>query len=219
MSDVSAGVTFPPMASGGRETEQYESYEGFLKAAIRTYWEGGAKSKVNFLALLFAAKETWVVAFDKVASPEAGKKLLTGAAGAAALALLLRVVVGGPIGILLTGASVASLVAIYVKNHGRIWLKVEHYKLVIGEYRGAWEQIRSDWAEDGLTDSQRDLMVDGLLARLLIELDAYEPNDESDDEVQEKGFAAHTAKKRAEEDRQAAMEKAPNGKDGNAKED
>lgn len=203
------------MATDGRETEQYESYEGFLKAAIRTYWEGGAKSKVNFLALLFAAKETWAVAFDKVASPEAGKKMLTGAAGAAALALLLRVVVGGPIGILLTGASVASLVAIYVKNHGRIWLKVEHYRIVVGDYRGAWEQIRSDWAEGGLTDSQRNLMVDGLLSRLLIELDAYEPNDGSDDDDadEEKGFAAHTAKKRAEEDREAAREETPNGKD------
>jgi hypothetical protein len=202
------------MADDGRDREQYESYEGFLKAAIRTYWEQGARSKVNFLALLFASKEAWQVAWGKVASPDAGKKILTGAAGAAALTLLLRTVVGGPIGILLTGASIASLVAIYVKNHKRIWLKVDRYRIVIDEYRTAYEEVRSDWAEGGLKDSQRDLMVDGLLGRFLAELDSYEPDEEDAEEEDDGGsFAAHAEKKRAAEEAAKEREKRPNGED------
>jgi len=206
------------MADDGRDREQYESYEGFLKAAIRTYWENGAKSKVNFLALLFASKEAWQVAWGKVASPGAGKKILTGAAGAAALTLLLRTVVGGPIGILLTGASIASLVAIYVKNHTRIWLKVDRYKIVIDEYKTAYEEIRSDWVEGGLKDSQRDLMVDGLLSRFLVELDSYEPgeDDEDEDDDEKNSFSAHAERKRAEEERAKERADAPNGKDEDA---
>jgi hypothetical protein len=175
---------------------------------------------VNFLALLFASKEAWQVAWGKVATPGGGKTILTGAAGAAALTLILRTVVGGPIGILLTGASIASLVTIYVRNHKRIWLKVERYKIVIDEYRTAYEEVHSDWTEGGLRDSQRDLMVDGLLGRFLMELDSYEPNDE-DDEVEDSksGFAAHAEKKRGEEEKLKAREKAPNGKDESPEEE
>jgi hypothetical protein len=219
VSDAPLDDKFPAMADDGRDREQYDSYEGFLKAAIRTYWEQGAKSKVNFLALLFASKEAWQVAWGKVATPDGGKKVLTGAAGAAALTLILRTVVGGPIGILLTGASIASLVAIYVKNHKRIWLKVDRYKVVIDEYRTAYEEVRSDWTEGGLKDSQRDLMVDGLLGRFLVELDSYEPNDAVDEEEEDDekhSFAAHTEKKRAEIEREKARAKAPNGEDESA---
>jgi hypothetical protein len=193
------------MTDKARPSEAYESYEGFLRAAIRTYWERGAKSKVNFLALLFASREAWQVAWDKAATPEAGKKILTGAAGAAALGILLRVVVGGPIGILLTGASIASLVAIYVKNHARIWAKVERYKALIDENRPRFEEIRIDWVEGGIKDAQRDLMVDGLMSRFLADLDAFEPSaddEEGADEGEEKfSFASHLEKKKNAEEK------------------
>ncbi len=190
------------MARHPKGGEQYESYEGFLRAAIRTYWENGARSKVNFLALLLASKEAWSVAWSRATGPGAGKKILTGAAGATALALLLRAVVGGPIGIILTGASIASLVAIYVKNHERIWAKVKRYGELIDEYRTGWERNQSDWSEGGLTDIQHELVVDGLMSRFLVSLDEYEPDDEEDaedEEDEQEGFAAHAERKRDEE--------------------
>jgi hypothetical protein len=204
------------MAKSAESREQYESYEGFLRAAIRTYWEQGARSKVNFLALLLASKEAWSVAWSKVSGPGAGKKILTGAAGATALALLLRAVVGGPIGILLTGASIASLVAIYVKNHERIWAKVKHYGALIDEYRTAWEQNQSDWTEGGLSDNQHELVVDGLMSRFLVSLDEFEPDDdveEEDDDEDGESFAAHAERKREEAEAKKAK------KDGDAEGD
>ena len=52
-----------------------------------------------------------------------------------------RTFVGGPIGILLTGASIASLVAVYVKNHETIWARVTGYKTLIHEYEKKYDQI------------------------------------------------------------------------------
>ena len=81
----------------------YDSYEGFVRTVIRAYWESGKSSRVTFLALLLATRETWAVALDKTLTPGAGKKALAGAAGAAAVAVLLRAFLGGPLGLLLTG--------------------------------------------------------------------------------------------------------------------
>jgi len=152
-------------------SEPYASYEGFLRAAIKTYWASGQGSKVNFLALLLASRETWQVAWDKVATPESGKKLLLGTAGVAAVTLLLRTVLGGPIGLLLTGASLASLVAIYAKNHKQIWERAERYKDLIVRYRGRFEKVRAEYIDGAVRQDQRDLMIDGLMSRFLVELE------------------------------------------------
>ena len=60
----------------------YDTFSGFLHTAIQRYWTG-SKNRVNFLALLFATREAWDVAWDRATSPGSGKKLLTGAAGVA----------------------------------------------------------------------------------------------------------------------------------------
>ncbi len=149
----------------------YDSYEGFLRAAIKGYWETKGASKATFIALLLATREAWAVAWGKTTSAEAGKKMLTGAAGAAAVAVLLRTFVGGPIGLLLTGASVASLVAVYVRNHERIWERVEIIRRMVDAYRGQYETVHRDRSNGTLTDDQRDLMIDGLMGRFLLDLD------------------------------------------------
>jgi hypothetical protein len=186
-----------------KDTEAYESYDGFLRGAIRAYWESSGRSKVNFLSLLLATRSAWQVAWDKVAAT-GGKKILTGAAGAAAIALILRLVVGGPIGLLLTGASIASLVAIYVKNHERIWKRVALYKTLVDDYRPRYDEIVKDYGSGKVREDQRNLMVDGLMARFLIDLDADTEADEEEGDEEEaeedRGFGAHVAKKRAEEE-------------------
>lgn len=196
--------------------ESYESYEGFLRAAIKEYWDSGRASRVNFLALLLASREAWSVAWDGVSG--GGKKILAGAAGAAALGLLLRTVVGGPIGLLLGGATIASLVALYVKNHRTIWAKVERYREMLDEFRPRFEEIRDDYLDGKLRTDQRDLMMDGLMSRLLDELDAYdeelaEAEERERDEERRAGrsdrrdaprgeFARHAAARRAAEERE-----------------
>ncbi len=163
----------------GDQPKPHASYDDFLKTAIRKYWDSGA-DRANFIALLLASREAWEVAWEDARNPQTGKKLLTGAAGAAAVIVVLRVLLGGPIGLLLTGASIASLGALYVKNHKRIWAQQGRYKALIDEYRGKHLSVRTKFVDGGLDADERDLMIDGLLRRFLEELDA-EPELEDDD--------------------------------------
>lgn len=167
----------------------YETYDGFLKTAIKKYWDQGS-DRVNFIALLLASREAWEVAWEGVKAPGTGKKVLTGAAGAAAVVVILRLVLGGPVGLILTGASVASLGALYVRNHRRIWAQQDRYKQLIGQYRIKHQQVRAKFVDGALDADERDLMVDGLLRRFLEELDVMpelpekkvaEPVDETDE--------------------------------------
>lgn len=147
----------------------HTSYDGFLKAAIKTYWESKG-DRVNFIALLLASREAWEVAWDEVRTPGAGKKLLTGAAGAAAVVVVLRLLLGGPVGLLLTGASIASLGALYARNHRRIWAQQDRYKAIIGAYRVKHAQVRAKFVEGDIDEDERALMIDGLLRRFLDEI-------------------------------------------------
>ena len=170
----------------------HATYDDFLKTAIRKYWDQGA-DRVNFIALLLASREAWEVAWEGARKPGTGKKLLTGAAGAAAVLVVLRLLLGGPIGLLLTGASVASLGALYVKNHKRIWAQQDRYKLLIDEYRGKHLSVRTKFVDGGLDADERDLMIDGLLRRFLEQLDVQpdlgqtedEEGDEADEDLDE----------------------------------
>ena len=69
-------------------TTAYESYDGFLREAIRRHWEAYPKARLSFLSLLLATREAWQVAWDRASA--SGGRLATGAAGAAAVAVLLR---------------------------------------------------------------------------------------------------------------------------------
>jgi hypothetical protein len=152
-----------------RAKAAYESYDGFLKQAIRTYWEQGG-DRANFIALLLASREAWEVAWEGVKEPGTGKKILTGAAGAAAVVVILRLLLGGPIGLVLTGASIVSLGALYAKNHKRIWAQQKHYKELVGAYRVKHQQVRGKFVDGAIDAEGRDLMFDGLLRRFLEEL-------------------------------------------------
>ena len=168
----------------------YPSYDDFLRTAMKRCWERKTSSKATFLALMLASRHAWGVAIDKTFSAESGKKVLTGAASAAAVAMLIRTFLGGPIGILLGGASVASLVAVYGRDRKVVTKKVVRYRELIGEYKPRYE----DLAKKASSNDERNLMLDGLMTRLLDDLDepiAKEvPVTPSAD-----GFAAHVKDK------------------------
>jgi hypothetical protein len=159
----------------------HATYDDFLKTAIKKYWESGG-DRVNFIALLLASREAWEVAWDGMRTPGTGKKLLTGAAGAAAVVVVLRVLLGGPIGLILTGASIASLGALYARNHKRIWAQQSRYKELIDLYRGKHQQVRAKFVDGAIDGEERDLVIDGLLRRFLEELDLPPDLDETSDE-------------------------------------
>lgn len=159
------------------DAKRYESYEGFLTAVIGDYWESRKRNRVGFLALLLASREAWAVAWQQASAPESGKKILGGAAGVAVVGLLLRTVLGGPLGLVLGGASVASLVAVYAKHHERIWAQVENTRTLLESYEGKWRSARTSASEGRLDREQFELVVDGLESRLLRELEAGAPED------------------------------------------
>ncbi len=150
----------------------HDNYDQFLQVALATYYEKGGKGKrVNFLALLLASGETWKVAYKRVKNVSLTGKVVTGVAGAVAVRMLLRYALAGPIGIVLTAASVASLVSLYLRNQDAIAAKVKGYRELIKEYEVKYEKVRGDWVDRKIDADQRDLMMDGLLQRFLAEIE------------------------------------------------
>ena len=175
----------------------FDSYQDFLRTAVQRYWDRKGSSKVTFLALMFATRQAWGVAAEKGFSAETGKKALTGAAGVAAATVLIRIFLGGPLGLLLAGASAVSLVAIYGKNQEAIWKKVLRFRALVDDYEERYDAIA---AREGSADD-RALMLDGLLGRFLDELDTVpeeEPEAPEEEEEDREGFAAHVARRRDE---------------------
>lgn len=166
------------------QSDSTATFDGFLKTAIKKYWEQGS-DRANFIALLLATREAWEVAWEGVRAPGSGKKILTGTAGAAAVVVVLRLLLGGPIGLILTGASVASLGALYARNHKRIWAQQDRYKQLINQYRVKHQQVRTKFVDGSLDADERDLMVDGLLRRFLEDLDTAPEMPESQTDAQD----------------------------------
>jgi len=156
------------------------SYGDFLREVIRTYWRTRRGRRVRFLALLLASRDAWGVAVEEAANVDALRKVLTGAAGATAVAVVLRLLLGGPLGMLLTGASVAGLVAVYARNHRDVLRQAERCRELVEGYRPKWKAIIADHEAGNLRNDQRDLMIDGLLRRFLDELDADLPEPPAD---------------------------------------
>lgn len=149
----------------------YESFEKFLQRVLSLYYEKGGKDrKLKFMALLMASGETWKVVARRVSGVSTTGKVVGAAAGAILIRVLLRYA-AGPLGILLTGASVASLVALYVRNQKRIHDRVTGYRSLIADYRTRFEEIHGQWAEGKVEETQRNLMIEGLVARFLDDLD------------------------------------------------
>jgi hypothetical protein len=159
----------------------FASYDGFLKTAIERHWSGG-RSRAHFVALLLASREAWEVAWQGVTAPGTGQKALLGAGSVAAVYVALRLLIGGPIGLVLTGVSVASLVSVYAQNHRRIWEQQGRYRRLIGDYRVKYDRIRGQYIEGACSEEQRDLMIEGLLGRFLDDIDEDPSSPDADDE-------------------------------------
>ena len=150
----------------------YTKFDAFLKEAIHEYYQRTGKlEKGNFIALVIASGEVASLALDSVKSGEGMKKVALGAVGLLALRLGLRFVVGGPLGIILVGATAASLVAYFVRNREEIQVRIVRNRELVGELRQAYEKLQEDHRDGRLDDRQRNLMVDGLMKRFLADLD------------------------------------------------
>src|SRR5215217_8196060 len=101
--------------------EAYDDYDAFLKQGVREYYNRAWKSRRgNFIALVIASGQMASMAADSVRDGSGLRKAAMGAAGVVALRFGLRYFLGGPVGLLLSAAVVASAVAYLIKNQKEI---------------------------------------------------------------------------------------------------
>jgi hypothetical protein len=152
----------------------YGDFDSFLKVAIREYYDRGwSKRRGNFIALLIAAGQTSLaMAKDSMVRGTGTKKVAIGAAALLALQIGLRYAVGGPLGLVLTVAAGASMVSYFLRNQKDIIRKVGVYKTAIRDAEKSYDEIVSGWRDGKYDESQRNLMIDGLMKRLIEQIDA-----------------------------------------------
>lgn len=150
----------------------YDTFEDYLRLAIKEYYDRGWKSRrANFIALIIASGQTMSLAKDAVAGEKGLKNVAMGAVGVVALRLAMRWALGGPLGILLTAATGASLIAYFIKNQKEISSKIGRFRERIAEERKKFDEIQTGYRANRYDARERNLMVDGQLKRFLADLD------------------------------------------------
>jgi hypothetical protein len=151
----------------------YATFDAFLKQAIREYYDRGwTTRKGNFIALLIASGSTsMALAKDSVVDGSGTKKVAIGAGLAIALRIGLRYALGGPLGLVLSVAAGASMVAYFVRNQKDIVKKVGMYKTVIADAQKRYEEVQAGWRDGKYQITDRNLMIDGLMKQFIGQID------------------------------------------------
>lgn len=151
----------------------YGSFDAFLKQAIREYYDRGwTTRKGNFIALLIASGSTsMALAKDSVVDGSGTKKVAIGAGLAIALRVGLKYALGGPLGLVLSVAAGASMVAYFVRNQKDIVKKVSKYKTTIADTQKRYDEVQAGWRDGKYEIIDRNLMIDGLMKQLINQVD------------------------------------------------
>ncbi len=150
----------------------FDTFEQFLKQAIKDYYERGWRSrKGNLIALLIASGQTVALARDSLTGEQGLKRAAIGAAGLVALRLGIGFALTGPLGILVTGLAAASLVSFFIKHQKEVTERIPRYRTLIEEVRTKFDEIQAGYRGNRYGASERNLMVDGLLKRFLADCD------------------------------------------------
>ena len=162
------------MATTTQESQaaSYDTFEDYLKLAVKEYYDRGWKNRRgNFIALVVASGQATSMAKDAVSGEKGLRNVAAGAIGVVAVRLALRWALGGPLGILLTAATGASLVAYFVRNQKEISSKITRFRERITDERAKFEEIQAGYRANRYDARERNLMVDGQLKRFLADLD------------------------------------------------
>jgi hypothetical protein len=162
----------PEQTKDESQAASYDTFDDYLRLAIKEYYDRGWKNRrSNFIALLMASGQTVAMAKDAVTGEKGLKNMAVGAVGVVALRLGLRWALGGPLGILVTAATAASLVAFFIKNQREISQKIGRFRERIAVEKTRFEEIQSGYRGNRYDARERNLMVDGQLKRFLADLD------------------------------------------------
>lgn len=151
----------------------YTTFDAFLKQAIREYYDRGwTTRRGNFIALLIASGSTsFALAKDSVVEGQGAKKVAIGAGLLIALRVGLKFAIGGPLGLVMTVAAGASMVAYFVRNQKDIVKKVGAYKALIADSAKRFDEVQTGWRDGKYQIIDRNLMIDGLMKQFITQVD------------------------------------------------
>jgi hypothetical protein len=174
MATADAHTAYPP--------EVYENFDAFMQQVLHDTYTRGAK-RPEFVALVLASGELIPMAWGRI--KKAGvRDLALGAAGVVALRYGIRWLLAGPLGVILTGFTVATLISFFWSNQREVLARRKPYKRLISETHEKFEDIQARYREGRYDGGERALLVEGLLRRVLAEVekpvDASEDDDDED---------------------------------------
>jgi hypothetical protein len=173
MATEDAHTAYPP--------DVYESFDGFMQQVIKETYDRGAK-RAEFVALVLASGELIPLAWGRVKKTGV-RDIAIGAAGVVALQFGLKWLLGGPLGIVLTGFSVAALVSFFWSHQKEVLARRKPYKQLISETHEKFEDIQARYQDGRYDAGERALLIEGLLRRVLGEIEKpIEVEEEDDDE-------------------------------------
>jgi len=149
--------------------EVYESYDAFMQQVIQDTYARGAK-RPEFVALVLASGELLPMAWGRV--KKAGvRDLAVGAAGVVALRFGIRWLVAGPLGVILTGFTVATLISFFWANQRAVLSRRKPYKRLITDAHDKYEDIQARYRDGRYDAGERALLIEGLLRRVLADIE------------------------------------------------
>ncbi|HMU40470.1 MAG TPA: hypothetical protein PKE31_15790 [Pseudomonadota bacterium] len=158
------------MAENEPQNATYDSFDDFLQTAIRDY-AGRGWQRPNFVALLIASGQSANLAKNALSTGNGIKTVAIGTVGVVALRVILTRVISGPLGLVLTGVSVAGLIAFFVRHQREIVSKTSRFRELIEKTKTSFDEAQTGYRQNRMEARERDLMIDGLLKRFLRECD------------------------------------------------
>ncbi|EDM75485.1 hypothetical protein PPSIR1_34208 [Plesiocystis pacifica SIR-1] len=156
--------------------EVYEGFDAFMQQIIKDTYERGSK-RPEFVALVLASGELLPMAWGRI--KKAGvRDLALGAAGVVALRLGIRWLLGGPLGVILTGFTVATLISFFWANQQEVLARRKPYKQLIADTHEKFEDIQDRYRNKRYDAGERALLIEGLLRRTLAEIEKPLESDE-----------------------------------------
>lgn len=169
MATEEAHTAYPP--------DVYESFDGFMQQVIKETYDRGAK-RAEFVALVLASGELIPLAWGRMKKTGV-RDLALGAAGVVALRFGLKWLLGGPLGVILTGFTVATLISFFWSNQKEVMARRKPYKKLIADTNDKFEDIQARYQDGRYDAGERALLIEGLLRRVLTEVE--KPLEEEDE--------------------------------------
>jgi hypothetical protein len=162
-------VMVPDDARTAYPSEVYESFDAFMQQVIKETYDRGAK-RPEFVALVLASGELIPLAWGRV--KKAGvRDLALGAAGVVALRYGLAWLLSGPLGVIVTGFTVATLISFFWSHQKEVLARRKPYKRLISDTREKFEDIQARYRDGRYDAGERALLIEGLLRRVLADVE------------------------------------------------